>query len=116
MTKKPPARLGASFVQKGEAKPIGTADPPKPSPEQTALIPEEPTQLIPEETPVSPIPKTEAKPLPSQAVPLPTKSLTVKVDLPTYTKLKTHGAQVGKTNQEIFIEALFLYFKKHGIK
>lgn len=109
MTKRPPARLGASFVQKGEAKPIGTADPPKPSPEQTALIPQE-------ETPISPTPKTESEPLPSQAVPLPTKSLTVKVDLPTYTKLKTHGAQMGKTNQEIFIEALFLYFKKHSIK
>lgn len=50
-------------------------------------------------------------------MPMATKSLTVKVDVTTYGKLKAHGGALGgKTNQDIFIEALNLYFKKYGIQ
>jgi hypothetical protein len=44
------------------------------------------------------------------------KSITVKVDGLTYKKLKQHGLDMGnKTNQDIFTEALALYFKAHKI-
>jgi hypothetical protein len=44
------------------------------------------------------------------------KSITVKVDGLTYRKLKQHGLDMGnKTNQDIFTEALALYFKAHKI-
>lgn len=73
--------------------------------------------------------KTEEKPqeVPSEkvqpsvsakvAIPMATKSLTVKVDLETYDKLKHHGVSAGgKTNQDIFIEALAMYFKAYKLR
>lgn len=45
-----------------------------------------------------------------------TKSLTVKVDLATYKKLKSHGVDAGgKTNQDIFTEALAMYFSAYKL-
>ena len=46
---------------------------------------------------------------------LPTKSMTVKVDVVSYDKLKSHGLSIGKTSQDIFIEALTMYFKVKNI-
>lgn len=46
---------------------------------------------------------------------LATKSMTVKIDEVSYKKLKTHGLHLGKTSQDIFVEALAMYFKVHKI-
>lgn len=120
MTKTKPASLAGVFAAKGAAKPADATkpiDPPVAS--QVAVV--SPPAVLSEQ------PKTadQVTPVPADAIEMPqpanmpmaTKSLTVKVDLTTYTKLKAHGgAQGGKTNQDIFVEALALYFKKYGIQ
>jgi hypothetical protein len=134
--KNKPASLGLNFVSKGAAKPADATKPAVPpveaAPEAKAKpqAPAEPVvaSVVVPAAVVAPTPPTVAPVVPSvSAVPaqvpqeaysaVATKSLTVKVDLPTYTKLKTHGlAAGGKTNQDIFTEALTMYFKAYGIK
>lgn len=108
------------FAAKGEARP---ADATKP-----IEAPAAPTQQsAPQLSSAVEQPKAAEVVLPPQvaptavvqpaAMPMATKSLTVKVDVATYGKLKAHGGALGgKTNQDIFIEALGLYFKKYGIQ
>lgn len=110
MSKPKTASLAAMFASKGDAKP---ADATKPVEAPAAV--QMPSQATPVSEQVKPV---EAAPVvQSTNLPLATKSLTVKVDVATYGKLKAHGGALGgKTNQDIFIEALGLYFSKHGIK
>ena len=120
MSKAKSASLAAMFAAKGEAKP---ADATKPIEAPAAA----PQQSAPQPAPAVEQPKTAEVVRPAQvapaavvqpaALPMATKSLTVKVDVATYGKLKAHGGALGgKTNQDIFIEALDLYFKKYGIQ
>ena len=120
MSKAKSASLAAMFAAKGEAKP---ADATKPI--EAPAVPVQ--QSTPQPAPAVEQPKASEVVRPDQvapasvvqpsAVPMATKSLTVKVDVATYGKLKAHGGALGgKTNQDIFIEALKLYFKEYGIK
>lgn len=116
MTKNKPASLAGVFAAKGTAKPADATKPIDPqavSPTAPLEQPTTSTESVMQEAPVAVIPAT---PLVVN-MPMATKSLTVKVDLATYTKLKAHGGALGgKTNQDIFVEALALYFKKYGIQ
>lgn len=120
MTKTKPASLVGVFAAKGAAKPADATkpiDPPVASPSAAAV----PLPAIPTEQAIPADQMTQISAavieMPSQSnMPMATKSLTVKVDVTTYGKLKAHGGALGgKTNQDIFIEALGLYFKKYGI-
>lgn len=121
MSKAKSASLAAMFAAKGEAKPADATKPieaPAVAPvAQSTSQPEpvvEPPKVI--ET-VRSVPAVSAPAVHPTAMLMATKSLTVKVDVATYGKLKAHGGALGgKTNQDIFIEALELYFKKYGIK
>jgi hypothetical protein len=101
------ATLGATIVSKGQAKPIAYA----------AAMPE--TQSVEVLSPlaaIEPQQNQEAEKPVANGMQLATKSITVKVDLATYKKLKTHGLDArNKTNQDIFTEALALYFKAYKI-
>jgi hypothetical protein len=116
MSKAKSASLAAMFAAKGEAKP---ADATKPI-EAPAVAPV--AQSASQPAPVADQPKVtetvrSAPAVQAATMPMATKSLTVKVDVATYGKLKAHGGALGgKTNQDIFIEALGLYFKKYGIQ
>jgi cytoskeletal protein RodZ len=44
-----------------------------------------------------------------------TKSMTVKIDAISYKKLKNHGTDIGKTSQDIFVQALAMYFKANKL-
>ena len=115
MTKNKPASLAGVFAAKGTAKPADATKPIDPQAASLTAPLEQPTstESVMQEAPVAVIPTT---PLVVN-MPMATKSLTVKVDLATYTKLKAHGGALGgKTNQDIFVEALALYFNKYGIK
>lgn len=119
MTKTKPASLAGVFAAKGAAKP---ADATRPIDSPVAPVAAVMPPAIPAQQPKPAEQLTQAPaatidmPQPAN-MPMATKSLTVKVDLTTYTKLKAHGgAQGGKTNQDIFVEALTLYFKKYGIQ
>lgn len=120
MSKSKSASLAAMFVAKGDAKPADATKPieaqaapaqqgaPQPSP---AVEQPKATEVV-QSVPVATAPVGQPV-----AMPMATKSLTVKVDFSTYGKLKAHGgAMGGKTNQDIFTEALKLYFKEYGIK
>jgi len=116
MTKTKPASLAGVFAAKGAAKPADATRPIDP-PVAAVMPPAIPAQQpkIAEQVTQAPAATIDI-PQPAN-IPMATKSLTVKVDLTTYTKLKAHGgAQGGKTNQDIFVEALALYFKKYGIQ
>lgn len=125
MSKTKPASLAGVFAAKGAAKP---ADATKPvellhrasSDEAPRTFTMEPlTTMFPPVHGQAQEDVAQASPrnTPAANTPMATKSLTVKIDLATYTKLKAHGgAQGGKTNQDIFVEALGLYFRKYGIK
>ena len=115
MTKNKPASLAGVFAAKGTAKPADATKPIDPQAASPTAPLEQPTSVesVAQEAPAAVIPTT---PLVVN-MPMATKSLTVKVDLATYTKLKAHGGALGgKTNQDIFVEALALYFKKYGIQ
>jgi hypothetical protein len=119
MSKSKPASLALAFAAKGQARPVDATKPVIPAATATespaaASTPQPPKPVEKEPTMAPAVPD----PVPPAAnLPMATKSLTVKVDLATYTKLKAHGgAQGGKTNQDIFVEALGLYFQKYGIK
>jgi len=107
--KQKPATLGSSFVAKGAAKPVDATKPLMEAVVPTVAKTEEKMQevLSPK---VSPPVSAEA------SLPMATKSLTVKVDLATYKKLKSHGVDAGgKTNQDIFVESLSMYFKAYKL-
>jgi hypothetical protein len=97
-------------AQKGEAG-VSTPSPVAPAPQANSeattptetLIPSMPT---PTQNPPSDLQNVEA---------MTTKSMTVKIDGVSYKKLKTHGLNLGKTSQDIFVEALALYFKANKI-
>lgn len=108
------------FAAKGEAKPADATKPieaPSTPSQQNApqvLSVVEHSKASEVVRPAQVAPATVVQPA---AMPMATKSLTVKVDVTTYGKLKAHGGALGgKTNQDIFIEALNLYFKKYGIQ
>lgn len=122
MSKAKPASLALAFAAKGQARPVDATKPviPAAAP-QTATEPlaaaSSPQPPRPAEKEPTMAPAVTNPVPPAANLPMATKSLTVKVDLATYTKLKAHGgAQGGKTNQDIFVEALGLYFQKYGIK
>lgn len=124
--KQKPATLGAGFVSKGAAKP---ADATRPSEKF------EPQNLSAPPTVIQPTVQESLRPVAEGAASQPTfnqqksieqmvkpssnlgtKSLTVKVDGTTYVKLKEHGFKSGgKTNQDIFTEALAMYFEAYKI-
>lgn len=120
MSKAKSASLAAMFAAKGEAKPADAtkpieapAAPAQQSAPQSATAADQPkaAEVV---RPAQVAPAAVVQPV---AMPMATKSLTVKVDVATYGKLKAHGGALGgKTNQDIFIEALGLYFKKYGIQ
>lgn len=114
MSKSKPASLALAFAAKGQAKPVDATKPVNPPVETQKTVEPQTMKTSPKQpNPVEP----EVAFAPVANIPMATKSLTVKVDLATYTKLKAHGgAQGGKTNQDIFVEALGLYFQKYGIK
>ena len=115
MTKNKPASLAGVFAAKGTAKPADATKPLDPQAASPTAPLEQPPSVesVAQAAPAAVIPTT---PLVVN-MPMATKSLTVKVDLATYTKLKAHGGALGgKTNQDIFVEALALYFKKYGIQ
>lgn len=119
MTKTKPASLVGVFAAKGAAKPADATkpiDPPVASPSAAVLLPAIPTEQAISADQMTQVPAAVIE-MPSLSnMPMATKSLTVKVDVTTYGKLKAHGGALGgKTNQDIFIEALGLYFKKYGI-
>jgi hypothetical protein len=120
---KPASLLGSSTIKipsKGEAsisvatpvvaevqgaKPVETVAPQSQQPESRPKA-EKPDQMPAAQPPVAEV---------SQGATM-AKSITVKVDGLTYKKLKQHGLDMGnKTNQDIFTEALALYFKAHKI-
>lgn len=109
MMKQKPATLGSSFVVKGAAKPV---DATKPIEAPTAPSPAAANEGVQDVQP----PKTFIPTPVEVAQPMATKSLTVKVDLATYKKLKSHGVDAGgKTNQDIFTEALAMYFSAYKL-
>ncbi len=109
------------FASKGEAKPSDATKPVE-SPLGVAVEQVPPLSLPAEgesnaAAMASPIQQASALVGQPANLPMATKSLTVKVDVATYGKLKAHGGALGgKTNQDIFIEALVLYFNKYGVK
>lgn len=109
MTKQKPATLGSSFVAKGAAKPVDATKPIAEVVAPAISITEEKSQEV---LPIKVQPPTSIE----AVVPMATKSLTVKVNLATYKKLKSHGVDAGgKTNQDIFVEALAMYFKAYNL-
>lgn len=119
MSKAKSASLATMFAAKGEAKPADATKPieapaapsPQSAPQPAAVEQPKTAEVV---RPAQVVPATVVQPA---AMPMATKSLTVKVDVATYGKLKAHGGALGgKTNQDIFIEALGLYFKKYGIQ
>ena len=92
-------------AQKGQAGvSVPTFDPPSP-PEPKLVATELPAVQLPSaSTKMDETPKLLA-----------TKSMTVKIDEVSYKKLKTHGLNIGKTSQDIFVEALAMYFKANKI-
>jgi hypothetical protein len=112
MSKSQPAPLSAVIVRKGQATPIsGVSSMPTASPAPSGPALEAREDKITASKPTI-SEREESKSMAERPfVPLPTKSMTVKVDIESYKKLKTHGMNVGKTSQDIFVEALALYFK-----
>lgn len=112
MTKATPAKLGSTIVVKGQAQPVSVQPLVPPSP--PTLV----ADVMPQVEAVSKVrvPETRTEPVETKAaVNLATKSMTVKVDVDTYKKLKSHGIAIDKTSQDIFVLALAMYFKAHKL-
>ena len=125
MGKSKPAPLGASLISKGSARPaIDLVAPPLPKADSVPLSqaktmqrPAADAQIQIDESPES---KATAIPVPPvsrskreeamRVVAGPSKSMTVKIDELTYKKLKIHGVDSGRSGQDIFVEALAMYF------
>jgi hypothetical protein len=111
MKKVPAAKLGSTIVVKGQAKPadlheaVGNSQPPI----EVADVSKSST------TKSAAVAKSDAVVDQSMLTNGATKSMTVKVDIATYKKLKSHGIAVDKTSQDIFVAALALYFKTNSI-
>jgi hypothetical protein len=104
MSKAPPAKLGSTIVVKGQAQPV------------TAPLSVVDVALPAEAPPKVRTPETRPDPVEATApVNLATKSMTVKVDVDTYKKLKSHGIAIDKTSQDIFVAALAMYFKANKL-
>jgi hypothetical protein len=110
MSKAPPAKLGSTIVVKGQAQPV-TAQP-----TVSQAIPVVDVALPTEATPKVRVPEARPDPVEITApVNLATKSMTVKVDVDTYKRLKSHGIVIDKTSQDIFVAALAMYFKANKL-
>ena len=125
MGKSKPAPLGASLITKGSARPAteSTAVPPPNAgtvPLSQAVTMQLPVAEVEEladkagepkvVVPSNPVPRAKRE----DVLPVtigPTKSMTVKIDEVTYKKLKMHGVDSGRSSQDIFVDALALYFK-----
>ena len=117
MSKTKPASLAVAFAAKGAAKPVDATKPVAAAVDSPNTKQESSTASSKPADAISETSQNSVSTVPPQNIPMATKSLTVKVDLTTYIKLKAHGgAQGGKTNQDIFVEALELYFQKYNIK
>ena len=64
--------------------------------------------------PVAPAPRVKRDEV-APVIVGPTKSMTVKIDEVTYKKLKMHGLDSGRSSQDIFVDALALYFKANKL-
>jgi hypothetical protein len=112
MSKAPPAKLGSTIVVKGQAQPV-TAQPIVSQAVPRSVVDVAPP---PEATLRARAPETRPDPVETTApVNLATKSMTVKVDVDTYKKLKSHGIVIDKTSQDIFVAALAMYFKANKL-
>jgi hypothetical protein len=111
MTKLQPAKLGSTIVVKGQAKPTNLTETPLPValPATDPSMIESVTHSVAAQNFPNAIENTEPSPT------LATKSMTVKVDVATYKRLKSHGIAIDKTSQDIFVAALALYFKANKI-
>lgn len=130
MSKSKPAPLGASLITKGSARPATESTvAPLPGAEAMPLSQAGTLQLPVDELQARVEVPAEVKRVVSAAVPAPrakredvvsvtvgpTKSMTVKIDEITYKKLKMHGVDSGRSSQDIFVEALALYFKANKL-
>lgn len=110
-------------MSKGAARPADATQ--TPSPDPTAL-PDTPDVRAPESgnradvASYAPVQQSPAEQVIFQRrrpqVVLATKALTVKVNVPVYKVIKNHGTNVGKSNQDIFTEALAMYMQVYGLK
>ena len=128
MGKAKPAPLGASLIVKGGARPVepNLTTPESVSPAQT-VVAQPPVEKV-ESVSIAPV--VTKSPVPEKDAPVatrtkrdemlmaaigPTKSMTVKIDEITYKKLKMHGVDSGRSSQDIFVDALGLYFKANKL-
>jgi hypothetical protein len=130
MGKSKPAPLAASLITKGSARPaVESAVIQQPAADSVPL-----SQAVTMQFPVAalqdPVDKSkETKVVTAPVAPSPrarrddeapvivgpTKSMTVKIDEVTYKKLKMHGVDSGRSSQDIFVDALALYFKANKL-
>ena len=128
MGKAKPAPLGASLIVKGGARPVepNFITPESVSPAQKVVA----QPLVEQVESASIAPVVTKAPVPEKDAPVatrtkrdemlmaaigPTKSMTVKIDEITYKKLKMHGVDSGRSSQDIFVDALGLYFKTNKL-
>ena len=115
MGKAKPAPLGASLIVKGGARPVepNFTTPESVSPAQK-VVAQPPVEKV-ESVSIAPVATTTKRDeMPTAAIG-PTKSMTVKIDEITYKKLKMHGVDSGRSSQDIFVDALGLYFKANKL-
>lgn len=126
MGKSRPAPLAATLITKGSARPATeSVAVPLPAAEGVPLS-QATTMQLPAADPEghvekSPEPKAVAvashtkRNVVAPVIIGPTKSMTVKIDEVTYKKLKMHGVDSGRSSQDIFVEALALYFNANKL-
>lgn len=130
MGKSKPAPLGASLITKGSARPTTESTVVPPPPADAVPLSQAETMQLPVAELQDPVDKSkEAKVVAARVASAPrvkrddeapviigpTKSMTVKIDEVTYKKLKIHGVDSGRSSQDIFVDALALYFKANKL-
>jgi hypothetical protein len=131
MGKSKPAPLGAALITtKGSARPTMEATAVPPPAANAVPLSQAETMQLPVAELQDPVDKSkEAKVVAVRVAPAPrvkrddelpvivgpTKSMTVKIDEVTYKKLKMHGVDSGRSSQDIFVDALALYFKANKL-
>ena len=130
MGKSRPAPLGASLITKGSARPATESTAVPPPAADAVPLSQAVTMQLPvvelqdpvdtsKETKVvaaaiAPAPRVKRDDV-APVIVGPTKSMTVKIDEVTYKKLKMHGVDSGRSSQDIFVDALALYFKANKL-
>lgn len=117
----PTAPAPSSTGAPPSASPVATGTPghsaaetPQPAAEQklAPTVVQTPVQQAPQTVVAPSVPAALPKYVPADLSQVPTKALTVKVDLERYRNLKTAGLDLGRSNQDIMVEALDMWLAK----